>query len=137
MSSNKRQGPLTPVGNVLHSLFENSKSELSDQFLRWKLWQMWPQIVGPTLGKCSEPVAYQKGRLFIWVNHSARMQEMTFIVRDLRDKVNEFAGKKWVRSIKFTLDRREIPTSAEGQEDLRNALSKSLPSGGEEPPHDR
>lgn len=137
MSSKKRSSPLTPVGNVLQTLFQNSKSELSDQFLRWKLWKMWPDIVGPTLGKCSEPVAYQRGRLYVWVNHSARIQEMSFMAQALLDKVNEFAGKKWVRSIKFTLDRREVPTSQEGQADLRNALSKSFPSGDGEPPPDR
>lgn len=137
MSSQKRRGALTPVGHVLQSLFQNSKSELSDQFLRWKIWSFWPQIVGPTLARCSQPVGYQKGRLYIWVDHSARMQELSFMVVDIRDKINQAVGKKWVRSIKFTLDRREVPKSEEGQAGLRTALSKSFPSADEEPPHDR
>ena len=126
MSYNRRKGSLTPVGNVLQSLFQNSKSELSDQFLRWKLWSFWPQIVGPTLAKSSEPVGYSKGCLYVWVDNSARMQEFSFIAGSMKEKINIYLEKKWVRQIKFTLDRRAVPKLDDSSTDFKNMASNSL-----------
>ncbi|MCB0411233.1 MAG: DUF721 domain-containing protein [Bdellovibrionales bacterium] len=137
MGYNKRNSHLQSAGLVLQSLLQNSKSDLSDQFLRWKLWKFWKEIVGPTLAANSEPVGFKKGQLYVWVDHSARIQELTFLTDSIISRVNERVGKRWVRKIRFTLDRREVPIDAKEQEGLRDALSRSLPNGDGELPPDR
>ena len=105
----KKRKDLLPASNVLQTLLGNGKSPLSDQFLRWKIWRFWPQIAGETFGQHSEPVGYDRGKLYVWVKSSARMQEIRFMERSLREKVNEYVGRQWVKYIRFTLNRHDVP----------------------------
>lgn len=120
--SKKRSGNLLSASNVLQTVLANGKSALSDQFLRWKIWRFWPQIVGETLAKYCEPVGYDRGRLWIWVKSSARMQEIRFFEGTIKEKVNEHVGRSWVRGIRFTLDRRGVPQPDQMPEDAAKFL---------------
>ena len=110
--------------DVLQTLFQNSKSSLGQGFTRWKLWREWDAVVGETMAKVSTPVGYRQGVLYVWVNGSAQMQEMTFLAGDIIYKVNQYLGKKWVRRIKFTLDRKEVPNIDEASENLKNFIGR-------------
>ena len=118
----KKKTELTTASKVLQSLLGNSKSPLSDNFLRWKIWRFWPQIVGDTLAKACEPVGFERGRLLLWVKSSARMQEIRFFEDQLKAKVNEYVGKPWVRSIRFSLDRHGVPKEGEVSEEFKKFL---------------
>ena len=87
--------------------------------------------MGEKIAKCTTPVGYLKGQLYIWVNHPTSMQDLTFMVGAIKDQINKFIGRRWVRSIRFTLDRKSVPQNAEMSEELRSFLSK-LPSTKEE-----
>ena len=118
---------------VLQSLLQNGKSPLADQFLRWRLWKDWEKVVGPSLGRQSQPVSYQNGTLHVWVKSSAWMQEMVYHAKTLKNRINEHVKKKWVREIRFTLDRRSVPKIEETPTDLKEFLSKQLPNADEVP----
>lgn len=110
----KKQGHhahLTAAADVLQVLLQNSKSSLSDGFLRWRLEQQWPEVVGATIAQQTLPVAFDKGTLFIWVRHPTWMQQLWYFQDVIRDKVNqhfEASGKanQWCCQVKFTLSRR-------------------------------
>lgn len=125
------------ASDVLQTLLQNSKSPLAEQFLRWKVWNSWGEIMGEKIAKHSVPVGYQKGQLYIWVDHPARIQEFRFIVKEIMYKINEYCGKRWVRRIHFTLDRKSVPKSEESAKDLRDFLSTKPPSEGGPPRRDR
>lgn len=114
---------------VLQMLLQNSKSPLSDQFLRWRVWKDWKTIVGPQLGARSQPVGYHKRTLYVWVESSAWMQQISYFSTQMKDKVNKYVGKKWVGYVRFTLDRRSVPSSEENVKDLEGILSKTIPNG--------
>lgn len=118
----RKNSELAAVSKVLQNVLANGKSPLSDQFLRWKIWHFWPKIVGQTLGGFCEPVGYDRGRLYLWVKSSARMQELRFFEATIRDKVNEHVGREWVRHVRFTMDRRSVPQPGEVSEDFKNYL---------------
>ena len=120
----KRNSDLQPIAKVLQSLLSNSKSKLSDPYLRWRLWRFWDKVVGPTLGGSSEPVGYERGRLYIWVSSSPRMQEMRFFEDDLKIKINNYMGFEWVKNIRFTLDKKSVPQDDAGRDDLKVNLAK-------------
>lgn len=107
----KPKTELLSASRVLQGLLGNGKSPLSDGFLRWKIWRFWPTIVGATFAKYCEPVGFERGKLFIWVKTSARMQEIRFFEEQLKAKVNEYVGREWVRYIKFTTDRHGVPNA--------------------------
>ena len=122
-SKPKVKTELASASKVLQTLLANGKSPLSDQFLRWKIWRFWPKIVGPTRGTVCEPVGFERGRLYIWVKSSSRMQEIRFFEDTLKTKVNEHVGREWARTIRFTLDRRGIPKEAEVSAEFKNFLA--------------
>lgn len=118
----KRQSDLTSASRVLQILLANGKSVLSDPFLRWRLWRFWDQVVGPVFAKDCEPVGFQRGRLFIWVKSSARLQEFRFFEDDFRVKINAYLGTEWVKSVRFTLDRKGVPQDTASQQNLKNFI---------------
>ncbi len=127
MDPNKKPKPKFSVGSeVLQSLFENGKSPLSEQFLRWKLWAQWEEYVGPTVAKNAEPVGYQRGVLYLWVRNSAWMQQMIFMKDPIQDTINKKMGKNFVRMIRFTLDRREVPQQDDSE--FRTMIEKIAPT---------
>jgi predicted nucleic acid-binding Zn ribbon protein len=131
MNSNDPSNPknkkrkLTLGSEVLQSLFENGKSPLSEQFMRWKLWAKWEEVVGPTIAKNAEPVGFQRGVLYVWVRNSAWMQQMIFLKDQIRDTINSKFENNFVKYIKFTLDRREVPQ--DDQTGIREMIQRLAP----------
>ena len=115
---------LLPVASVLQSVLGSGRSPLSEQFTHWKLMRCWPEVVGEQISKSTQPVGYYKGRLYIWVRSSTQMQELRFIVGDLKEKINKYLGREYVKFIQMTLDMKTVPRDAKGQEELNQALNK-------------
>lgn len=112
-SKKRKKGQLLAASDVLQALLQNSKSELSDGFTRWKLEQQWHDIVGSTISEQTMPVAFERGILHIWVRHSAWMQQLWFLQDAIKEKVNAHLGKTWVHQVRFTLSRRAATTAPE------------------------
>lgn len=129
-SGKKPKRKLSLGSEVLQSLFENGKSPLSEQFMRWKLWAKWEEVVGPTIAKNTEPVGFQRGMLYVWVRNSTWMQQMIFLKDPIRDTINQKFENNFVKYIKFTLDRREVPNS--NQQDFRDMIHKIAPEKDDE-----
>lgn len=118
----KRDGKLIDSSTVLQRLFENGKSPLSAQFLRWKLWGRWKDFVGPAIAQQTDPVGYLDGTLYVWVSNATWMQHLTFIRSEMKTNINAKLGRSFVHEIRFTLDRRQVPRVDET--DLQETISK-------------
>ena len=129
-SQNKPKGKLSLGSEVLQRLFENGKSPLSEQFLRWKLWAKWEEVVGPTIAKNAEPVGFQRGVLFVWVRNSVWMQQMIFMKDPIRETINQKFDSNFVKYIRFTLDRHEVPPS--DQQGFKEMIQKIAPESDED-----
>lgn len=115
-----RKGELSQATEVLENVLLNNKSPLSDQFLRWKLWRKWPEVVGPTISAQSMPVGFVNGILYIWVKNAVWMNEMLFLAGPVKEKVNAFVEKQWVKQVRFTLNQHEVP-KADEESDIKDA----------------
>lgn len=115
---------------VLQSLFENGHQSLSAQFLRWKLWMKWREVVGTSIADHSEPVAYYRGTLYVWVTSSAWMQQMHFLKDQIKATIEHKFHPTFVKNIRFTLDRRSVPQ--ENVEDFKNQIEKIMPKNLDE-----
>lgn len=109
---------------VLQKIFESGSSPLSEQFIRWKMWSKWDQIVGPTLAKQTEPVGLQWNTLWIWVPHSTVLQQMTFLKENILLAVKKAYPQLKVQEIRFTLDRKLTPKSDEGKQKTQDFIAK-------------
>jgi hypothetical protein len=94
---------------VLHKLLEDKAGPVSDQYLRWKLWLAWNDIVGQTISENAEPVSYHHGTLWLWVRNSVWMQQMTFMLEPIKNSINQKFKEGFVKEIKLTLDRKQMP----------------------------
>ena len=111
---------------VLQGLFENGKSPLSEQFLRWKMWARWEEIVGSTLSKSCEPVGLQWGVLVIWVPHSTVMQQMIFLKENILIAVRKAFPQMKIKDIKFTLDRKDMPQTDESRSGAKSFVQQMV-----------
>lgn len=110
MRENDFKSKFKTSAEVLKSLFEEKEGgPVSEQFMRWKLWLNWKDIVGPTTAEYTEPVAYHNGVLWLWVKNSTWMQQMTFMSETIKNTVNQKYKKGFVTEIRYTLDRKNIP----------------------------
>ncbi len=103
----KKKAKLETTSEVLQSFFK--KSPLSQQFTRWQVWNHWPEIVGPQISSYSSPINYVQGALTLWVEHPVHMQNLQFIEQDLKKKINDHVGRRWVHKIIYDLNRKNKP----------------------------
>lgn len=107
---------------VLHKLLEDKAGPVSDQFLRWKLWLSWKEVVGPTVSDNAEPIAYHNGVLWLCVKNSVWMQQMTFMIEPIKNSVNQKFRAGFVKEVRLTLDRKLTPSS--NDEDFKKNLKR-------------
>lgn len=98
---------------VLHKLLEDKAGPVSDQYLRWKLWLSWKEVVGPTVSANAEPIAYHQGILWLCVRNSVWMQQMSFMLEPIKHSVNQKFRPGFVREVRLTLDRKMTPQSTD------------------------
>jgi hypothetical protein len=111
----KRKGSLTNISGVLQKSLEAGNSPLSEQFIRWRLWAKWDDLVGETIAQKSLPVDYREGTLFVWVNSSAWMHHLLFLRESMQSTINKKLGIYFVKAIRFTLDRKGVPDLNDNQ----------------------
>lgn len=118
----RKRSTLTSASDILQGLLHNSKTPLSDQFLRWKLWQQWGDVVGADMARQTRPVGFDRGLFLIWVEHPVYIQQLNFVTKELTEKVNKYVGRDWVKRIRFTLDKKVVLS----EEEQRKQLDKLL-----------
>ena len=101
---NKKVKEPTPLFDILNTFFNQHLSK-SDQWFGIKLWQNWPELATTDILKQTKPVSYQNGRLILWVANSVELQELSFHIEDLKDKINSHFKKQQVKDIHFTLNK--------------------------------
>ena len=117
----KKNARIVASADVLQSLFENGKSPLSDQFLRWKVWLKWPDIVGH-VAEHSRPVGYHKGTLVVWTKNSTWLHHLLFFRDMIQENVNKHVGRPWVQKVHITADRRHVPDISEMEENAKKFI---------------
>ena len=109
---------------VLHKLLEDKAGPVSDQYLRWKLWLSWKDVIGPTVAENAEPISYNQGVLWLWVRNSVWMQQMSFMLEPIKNSVNQKFRAGFVKEVRLTLDRRLTPST--NDEKFKTNLKKFL-----------
>lgn len=109
---------------VLQKLLEDKAGPVSDQYLRWKLWLNWKEVVGPTVSDNAEPISYHRGVLWLCVRNSVWMQQMVFMLEPIKQAVNQKFKEGFVSEVRLTLDRRLTPKSSD--EEFKKNLKKFI-----------
>ena len=123
MSSEKDfKSKFNTSAEVLQKLFEGKAGLVSDQYMRWKLWLSWKEIVGPTVAENAEPISYHQNVLWLCVRNSVWMQQMSFMLEPIKQSVNQKFRPGFVKEVRLTLDRKMTPQADD--ENFKKNLKK-------------
>ncbi len=115
-----------PLSDILHTFFQDRLNK-TDQGIEIKLWQNWSQFATPEVLKCAKPVNYQNGRLILWVAHSVELQELSFHLEDLKQAINSYFKKNWVKDIYFTVNKDLLNKKENSLKFLQKISKESAP----------
>ena len=67
----------------------------------YRVWEVWPEVVGPANAKKAQPTRFRSGKLFVTVLHPALMQELQFVKERIRRRLNHLIGAEVITHIYF------------------------------------
>lgn len=99
MNDREKTSPWNTVGRVLGTVFPESRYD--SELTPFKIWEIWPDVVGSSFARSSEPWKYDAGKLFVRVSHPALIQELLFAKERVRRELNSLLGADIVKQIHF------------------------------------
>jgi hypothetical protein len=103
----KRGALLGPsgAGKALHSVL--NRYGAAREIREHRILIHWGKIVGPRVAAHTTPDALSKGTLWVRVDSSSWMHQLSFLKVDILEKANELCGEELVSDIRFHLGRRK------------------------------
>jgi len=95
----KRRGPLTPLKDVVASLFKGGALPFNPEDAH--IWDVWDEVVGDQISQIARPLWVKEGRLRVTVSDPIWLQELEFLEPDIRQRLNERLGRQAVEKIGF------------------------------------
>jgi predicted nucleic acid-binding Zn ribbon protein len=92
--------PLEPIRNPLDSLLE--KLGVRATLRGWDALRLWADVVGEPAASRSRAVAFEGGRLIVEVDGPAWSAQLSYLKRDICERLNRRLGAGVVREIQFT-----------------------------------
>ena len=87
------------IGAVLPSVLRDLG--LQKRFSERKLVEQWADVVGPELARRARAMRFERGTLFVYVDHGAWMQELHFMEKELVRKLRAACPEVNLVRIKF------------------------------------
>jgi predicted nucleic acid-binding Zn ribbon protein len=89
------------VASVLQHLLRDLG--LEDQVLGWRAVQEWAEAVGPQVARRTRAARFADGTLWVEVESSAWMQELSFLQRQALQQLERRLGGRYVRRLRFVM----------------------------------
>ena len=89
----------TRVGDLLPVLLKSLG--LEQRLKEREILSVWPTVVGDEIAARTEAVKIERGVLNVYVTHSAWLQELHFVEREIIQKLNERVPSAKLRRIRF------------------------------------
>ncbi len=91
------KGPPQSIDKIVERVLKNWGLQRSGKEQR--VFQVWKQALGEPLSSNLRPLFIHQGRLAVGVRDSAWMQELQFMKKDIKKKLNRELGSETVREI--------------------------------------
>jgi len=91
----------SPVGEILDQVF--SRLGIDNKLRQLRVLKSWDEIVGKTLAQHSCPVAIRKGNLFVKVDSSPWLAQITYFKEKIISEFNRREGEKVIQDIYLRL----------------------------------
>ncbi len=97
----KDRDSLTPLKDIISNLLKSSDLPFNPDDAN--IWEVWDDVVGYRISKNARPLWIKNGKLRVTVLDPIWLQELEFLERDIREKLNGRLGRKAVEKIDFKL----------------------------------
>jgi hypothetical protein len=98
---NEPNNPLTPLKDIISNLLGDSNLAFNPDDAR--IWEVWNDVVGPTIAEIARPSWIKNKRLIVFVRDSIWLQELNFTGTSIKDDLNRELQRDAVHHIEFRL----------------------------------
>ncbi len=123
MRKRNNQTRLQSIGEILFSAFK--RRGMAAKLEENAVLKFWPKAVGRQISLQTQPDSLRGGTLFVKATSSVWVQQLHFMKEDIRQKLNELAGKDAIKEIRFTVGH-EISLAKITMEEEIAAANKSF-----------
>lgn len=123
MRRKNHQTRLQPIGEILFSAFK--RRGMATKLEENAVLKFWPKTVGKQIAIQTQPDSLRGGTLFVKTTSSVWVQQLHFMKEDIRQKLNELAGKDTIKEIRFSVGHEISKTKPTIEEEIATA-KKSL-----------
>ena len=97
----KKTSDLTPIKDIITNLFGDTglPFNLDDAYI----WKVWDEVVGEQIARHAHPSWIKNERLRVTVSDPIWLQELKFVEKDIKEKLNIKLGRKVVEKIEFRI----------------------------------
>jgi predicted nucleic acid-binding Zn ribbon protein len=71
----------------------------------WRAVEAWAGVVGPRIARHTRCVGFGEGTLRVEVEGAPWMHELSYLERELKERLNQHLGQSCVRAIRFVIPR--------------------------------
>ncbi len=93
---------LAPLKDILANLLGDAHLPFNPRDAL--IWKVWDEVVGSAIAKHAQPTWIKDARLRVKVSDPIWLQELGFVGKDIKNKLNQKLGRKAVERIEFRLD---------------------------------
>ncbi|MDY6882101.1 MAG: DUF721 domain-containing protein [Thermodesulfobacteriota bacterium] len=94
-------GTMTSLKDILADLFGEGGLPFVPEDA--DIWKVWEEVVGPVISKSAQPHRIKEGRLRVTVTDPIWLQELEFMEKAIREKLNARLARAAVKRIEFRL----------------------------------
>lgn len=104
----KKRNSLKSVAEILDG--SSARLKINKGILRYKLWDLWPKIVGPEVAAHARPARWYGRTLVVRVEHPAWIQELGFLKPHMIEKIRSTVPEVKLKDIKYEVGVLPPPT---------------------------
>ncbi len=101
MRRRNHQSRLQSIGEILYAALK--RRGMAAKLEENSLFKFWPKAVGKQIALQTQPDSLRNGTLFIKTTSSVWVQQLHFMKEEIREKLNELAGKKVIKEMRFSV----------------------------------
>jgi predicted nucleic acid-binding Zn ribbon protein len=95
----KDKNSLTSIRDVIANLLSDGALPFNPDDAH--IWKVWDEVVGPDISRNAKPLWIKDRRLKVTVSDPIWLQELKFVEKDIKEKLNKKLGRKAVEKIEF------------------------------------
>ena len=98
----RRSGRVSSLGDGLAGWLSAHGMKMQHQLLG-ELWKNWDIVMGPELASLARPLGHRGGILLIGGDDSCAMQELSYAVPEILERVNAFMDEEYFQKVELHL----------------------------------